>query len=97
MNNPGLQNDLLKLLMVFIDENEIELDITVDENSRLIGSSAIFDSFELVSFIVETEQYLEEQYSKQIQLASAKAMSRRNSPFISVKTLSAFIKEILNE
>ena len=97
MNNSGLQNDLLKLLMVFIDENEIELDITVDENSRLIGSSAIFDSFELVAFIVETEQYLEEQYSKQIQLASAKAMSRRNSPFISIKTLSEFIKEILNE
>ena len=68
MDYSSLQNDLLKLLMVFIDENEIELDITVDENSRLIGSSAIFDSFELVSFIVETEQYLEEQYSKQIQL-----------------------------
>ena len=97
MENPGLQNELLKLLEDSINENEIELDITVDENTRLIGSSAIFDSFELVAFIVEAEQYLEEQYGKQIQLASAKAMSRRNSPFISVKTLSEFIIEIENE
>ena len=97
MENPGLQNELLKLLEDSINENEIELDITVDENTRLIGSSAIFDSFELVAFIVEAEQYLEEQYGKQIQLASTKAMSRRNSPFISVKTLSEFIIEIENE
>ena len=97
MDNPGLQKDLLKLLIVFINESGIQLDITVDENTRLIGSSAIFDSFDLVAFIVETEQFLEEKFAKQVHLASTKAMSRRNSPFISVKTLSEFIIEIVNE
>ena len=97
MNNPELQNSLLNLLKFFIQDNEIELDTAIDENTRLIGSTSILDSFDLVSFIVETEQYLEEHYGKQIQLASTKAMSRRNSPFISVKTLSNFIIEIENE
>lgn len=97
MNTLELQNNLLELLKVFIDETEIQVDIAVDENTRLIGSSAIFDSFDLVAFIVEAEQYLENQYEIEIQLASPRAMSRRSSPFISIKRLSEYIIEIVNE
>ena len=84
---------LLKLLYEFIDENEINLekDVVLDENVRLIGTSSVFDSMELVQFIVEVENLLDEEFEIEIELTSEKAMSRRNSPFISINTLSKFI------
>ena len=91
MNLELLKKELLILISNFIDENQIELDSDVDVNTRLIGSSAIFDLMELVQFIVEVENLLDENFEIEIQLASEKAMSRRSSPFISIKTLSEYI------
>jgi len=91
MEEKKLRDELLKLLNEFIDENEIELDFEIDENSRLIGSSSVFDSMELIQFLVEVENLLEEDYDLEIELTSEKAMSRRNSPFLSTKALSDYI------
>jgi len=84
---------LLKLLNDFVHENEIELykDVVLDENIRLIGTSSVFDSMELVQFIVEVESLLDEEFEIEIELTSDKAMSRRNSPFISINTLTEYI------
>lgn len=84
---------LLKLLKNFINENEIDLDkdIVVDEKTRLIGTSSVFDSMDLVQFIVDVESLLDDEFDIEIELASEKAMSRRNSPFISINTLTKFI------
>ena len=93
-----INNELLSLLKKFIQENEIDINISkVDLNTKLIGSNSIFDSIELVSFIVETEQFLEDNYDLEIQLASESAMSRRRSPFISLNSLKDYIIEITNE
>ena len=88
---------LINLLNDFILENEIEINCEIDDSTRLIGSSSIFDSMELVQFIVEVEQFLDEDYGIEIQLASEKAMSRRNSPFISLNSMYDFILEEVNE
>lgn len=84
---------LLKLLIEFINEYQIELrkDVVLDENTRLIGTSSVFDSLELVQFIVDVESLLDDEFDIEIELTSEKAMSRRNSPFISVNTLVNFI------
>tara|TARA_B100001175_G_scaffold293293_1_gene279693 strand:+ start:951 stop:1244 length:294 start_codon:yes stop_codon:yes gene_type:complete len=92
-----LEIKLLDVLNDFIKENEIEISSELNLNSRMIGSSSIFDSMELVTFIVEVEQFLDDEYNYQTQLASEKAMSRRTSPFISISTLSQYIIEDFNE
>ena len=97
MKLKDLKIKLISLLNDFILENEIEINCEIDDTTRLIGSSSIFDSMELVQFIVEVEQFLDEDYGFEIQLASEKAMSRRNSPFISVKSMYDFILEEANE
>jgi|TARA_B110000259_G_C13995833_1_gene394360 hypothetical protein len=88
-----IRDSLLKLLIQFVDENEIEInkDIVLDENIRLIGTSSIFDSMELVQFIVEVESFLDDEFEIEIELTSEKAMSRRNSPFISIHTIVEYI------
>ena len=93
-----IQKSLIELLVQFLKENEIDLHegFIVDENTRLIGSTSIFDSMELVQFIVEVENLLDESYDLDIELTSEKAMSRRSSPFISLKSLSEYIKDESN-
>jgi hypothetical protein len=88
-----IKDRLLKLLAQFVKENEIELngEINLDENIRLIGTSSVFDSMELVQFIVEVENLLDEEFEIEIELTSEKAMSRRNSPFISINSLLEYI------
>ena len=97
MEKSVLEKSLLLKIEEFIDENEINLEKEIDVNTRLIGSSSIFDSIELVTFIVDVEQHLDEKFNMQIQLASDRAMSRRTSPFISIRTLTDYIFEIVNE
>ena len=88
-----IKSSLVKLLNQFVNENEIELDtdVVLDENIRLIGTFSVFDSMELVQFIVEVESLLDEEFEIEIELTSEKAMSRRNSPFISINTLTEYI------
>lgn len=89
----NLESKLKTLLKDFINENDIELDTEIDSNLRLFGSNSVFDSMELVQFIVEVEQFLDDEYDIEIELTSEKAMSRRTSPFINIKALNNFILE----
>ena len=91
MDKIKLKEKLLEFANEFIKESEIKLDSEINENTRLIGSSSIFDSIELVHFIVEVESLLEENFGIEIELTSEKAMSRKISPFISINTLFNYI------
>ena len=55
-----LTNELLKNLKDFIKENDIEIDNIKELNvdTRLIGKNSFFDSMDLVTFIVEIEEYI---------------------------------------
>ncbi|MGB1449001.1 MAG: hypothetical protein ACPG8F_04090 [Flavobacteriaceae bacterium] len=88
-----IKSSLVKLLNDFANENEMKLDkdVVLGEDTRLIGTSSVFDSMELVQFIVEVESLLDEEFEIEIELTSEKAMSRRNSPFISINTLTDYI------
>ena len=97
MTKKEIESQLLNLLKNFIDENEIELNSEINSSTRLIGSSPLFDSMELVTFIVEVEQFLEDKYEIEIGLTTENAMSRRTSPFLSVEAMTNFILEQINE
>ena len=92
-----LQKELIIFLNNFIKENDIDSYNDIDLNSRLLGSSSALDSMDLVTFIVEVEQFLDDNYGFQTQLATEKAMSRRSSPFVSIKSLSNYIIELYND
>ena len=97
MTKKEIESQLLNLLKNFIDENEIELNSEINSSTRLIGSSPLFDSMELVTFIVEVEQFLEDKYEIEIGLTTENAMSRRTSPFLSVEAMTNYILEQINE
>ncbi|MDZ4721631.1 MAG: hypothetical protein SH847_24465 [Roseiflexaceae bacterium] len=69
----------------------------LDEETVLVGNTAVLDSLGVVSLIVEVEQRLEMDHNISVTLASDKAMSQRNSPFRTVGVLADYIGTILKE
>lgn len=62
----------------------------------LFGADGL-NSLGLVSFVVMAEEKVDELTDIELTLASEKAMSRRNSPFLTLQTLADYIQECLAE
>ena len=61
------------------------------------GDSGIFDSLDLVTFIIDLEYELSKEFKRHVDLSTDKAFSHKNSPFSSYERLEEFIKEATNE
>ena len=88
-----IEKVVLDKIKEFVEDNDIDVD-EVNSNTRLIGSTGIFDSMDLVSFVVELEEEIEDHFSLEVSLTNEKAMSRTTSPVINSLTLAKFIKEL---
>ena len=88
MTKQGIEKIVIELLKEYCENNNIQVEI--DKNTQLVGSSKILDSIGLVNFIVDLETtFLDE--DMEISLASESAMSARISPYRSVGSLCSFI------
>lgn len=94
MNKTEVENLIMSILEEFIEENDIEFTGELNSKTRLIGSSGFLDSMDLVSFIVELEERISDEFSLDIELANDSAMSNRTSPFLNLSTLSEYILKI---
>jgi acyl carrier protein len=90
-------NLLLTTLEAHFDEINESVNLTEKENVKLFGGDGLLDSIGLVSYVVEVEEKLEDEYDISVILADEKAMSRRTSPFARVSYLADYILEVLNE
>ena len=74
-------------------ENKIE---TKDRGeAKLYGDHGVLDSLGLVNLVVAVESLIEDKFDVELTLADEKAMSQRNSPFLTIDTLSDYIQSIL--
>ena len=94
MSKIKIENLVLSTLREFIEENDLELIGELNTDTRLIGSSGFLDSMDLVSFIVDLEEAINDEFSLEIELANDSTMSNRKSPFVNVSTLSDYILKI---
>jgi hypothetical protein len=67
------------------------------KNPRIFGPGAPLDSLGLVNFLADLEYRLAEEFGRELVLASDRAMSRSQSPFRDVETLTNYILELLAE
>ena len=68
-----------------------------DESTQLFGGDDGIDSLSLVRLVADIERATEAELGKSVVLADERAMSRRNSPFRTVGTLSELLSERLGE
>ncbi len=91
------------LNIVFYAINEINLQLpkeqqlSKDIDELLFDRSGNLDSLGLVNLIVAIEQKIDEEFGITVSLANEEALATENSPFLSVKSLSAHIENILRE
>ena len=69
----------------------------ITEDTFLVGWESVLDSMGLVTLIVEVEQRLEEEHGVAVILANERAMSQKNSPFRSVRSLTDYICRLVEE
>ena len=94
MTKIELEKIIFKVLLEFIKDNDIDFEGELNNETRLIGSAGIFDSMDLVSFIVELEEGINDAFLTEIELANDSVMSSRTSPFINISTLSDYVLKI---
>lgn len=79
------------------ENSDYELTSSIDSKLRLIGDSSPLDSMGLVSLIVEIEESINDMFDVELVIASERAMSKRTSPFINLKSLILFIEDELKK
>ena len=96
-----MRNEILRVVLDAVTEiNETledQIPINLGEKCPLYGDSSILDSISLVTLIVRVEEGIEDKFNVPIILASEKAMSQRNSPFLTIGSLSNYIFDLIKE
>ncbi len=95
-----MKDRILKIIEVVVKEyseqTQNKLIANPDIDTTLFGQKAAVDSIGLVTIIVATEQKIEEEFGNAITLADERAMSQKNSPFLTIGTLAGYINDLLN-
>lgn len=93
INKEEVQLLVLQSVKMLAEEFEIDALESPDKDSRLYGENGALDSMGLVNLIADLEEAVAQKYGASIALADEKAMSARNSPYRSVRTLTEAIIE----
>lgn len=88
--------EILSLLREVFSSSLPERKLPGDEDP-LFGQAAKLDSMELVGFVADVEDTLNERFSHAIILADERALSRSRSPFRSLRALAEYIEERLRD
>jgi acyl carrier protein len=94
-----LANEYSQVVIDAINELNQTLDTPINTefggDAPIYGKHGVLDSISLVSLIVNVEQKIEDQFGVSIILANEKAMSQRNSPFLTIGTLSSYLQTLV--
>ncbi|MCZ0207336.1 hypothetical protein OZK63_18145 [Streptomyces sp. UMAF16] len=96
-----MNDRLLALIQDVIEEvnerRDEKIPVTELTSLALYGDNGVFDSMQLVNFLTQVEEAVEDEYGEEISLTSEKAVSQRVSPFGRVSRLAEFIEAELAE
>jgi len=91
MQKDAIRAEVIEKLSATIEDKSFD---SAKENPELLGKNAVLNSLELVTFLVELEQAMNDKHNLEISLMDERAMSRTSSPFRSVTALVDYIHEL---
>ena len=84
----------IKELNENLDEDQ---QLLLSTDTVLLGKDSNIDSITLVNLIVTIEESLEDNLNVSVTLADEKALSQKNSPFLTIQTLLDYIALLIKE
>lgn len=97
MKKKKITEIVISTVSSLVETFPVDQQYTVDQNTILFGNGSKMDSLSLVSIIVDLESTFSLDYNIDISLTDDRAMTRKNSPFDSIKVLVDYIDELLHE
>ena len=96
-----MRDEIIKVIYDAVEE----LNQQLPENNKLeksldqelYGMNGELDSLGLVNLVVATEQNVEESLDVLISLSDQRAMSQKNSPFRTIRTLADYVENLIVE
>lgn len=84
---------ILESVQMLAEDFELDALKSPSADTPLYGEGGALDSMALVNLIADVEESLSEKFNVSIALADEKAMSARNSPYRSVRSLTDAVLE----
>lgn len=97
MEKKKITEIVISTVSTLVETFPVDQQYTVDQNTILFGNGSKMDSLSLVSVIVDLESTFSLDYNIDISLTDDRAMTRKNSPFDSIKVLVDYIDELVHE
>lgn len=97
VNKIEIHDIVISKVVSLVDTLPEDKKFSVDQNTTLFGNGSSIDSLSLVSIIVDLETTFSAEYGLDISLTDDKAMMREKSPFESIKSLTEYISELVND
>jgi len=94
IDRAGLVAEMAALLEEAVRAEGEETDLKPSSASPLVGGEAILSSLALVSYIMDVESILSDDYDLDVTLVNESALSRAKSPFRSVDALADYVLEL---
>ena len=66
-------------------------------DSPLYAKNGRLESIDVVTLIMEVEDQIKDEFGTSITIADDRAMSQQNSPFLSIRSLTNYVAELLKE
>ena len=64
-------------------------------DAPLYGKNGRLESIDVVTLIMEVEDQISSEFGSSITIADDRAMSQENSPFLSIRTLTDYVAQLL--
>lgn len=91
----------IELIYEAIDELNLDLDlenqIIKNPSTPILGSESTIDSILLINFIYLLEEKINQKTGKTISISDDRAMSMKESPYLTLNTLSNYVDLLINE
>jgi len=92
-----IENIIKESLLEILEETGGKKIKMFTRNTTLYGVQGILDSLALVRLVAEIEGKISEKLYKDISLVNERALSQKNSPFLTIGSLTDYIVKIINE
>ena len=97
MTNEKVSEAIYKAVDAFNEQSGKNHQLKKSPATILFGKGGQLDSLALVSLIIEVEEKVLDELGVSITLADERALSQKNSPFLTLQTLTEYVSLLIHE